>query len=318
MFTWGSGADWSASTWKNVISPTLKNLTKGQLDIKVLYPGETPYVTKDFPSAVSQGAADLAIISLGLTAGANPSLTVEDMPFLQPTGTFQEKRDMHKALASWRQSVVSKKWSYFELTTNYAGPQHLWLTKGSLDNFDSLKGKRIRTFSPELDDLIKILAGTPVSMDISEVYTSLQTGALDGLVTGITASYSNKFPEVVKIMVPIAAFRSTQPVIASNNSWNKLPKDVQDTISKYFKDNDDWYASGFVATDGDLIQQAFLQYNLSVIASPKGFREQIAARAPAEIWKNWATRQGADGMSTLDAIVNVLKGAGFQIKGYPF
>jgi len=135
-----------------------------------------------------------------------------------------------------------------------------------------------------------MLNGTPLLIDPAEVYTSLQTG----LITGISYSMRSKFPEVVKVMVPVATHNVTNPVVVNNNSWNALPKDIRDTIMNYFESRQDWYETGSFVDDGLLIQEAFEKYGLVVKPAP-AFRKELRTKAYEGIWKLWIDRVGPGG-----------------------
>ena len=308
-------ATFQADAWKNKIIPDFEADTNGRLKIDLLYPGEHPYATGDLWDTVNDGSCDILCFDYHTAAKTEPRLSLEFLALLMPTADTDVKVDVHnKLLPTFLQGIFDD-WNAHEIGTSYQGDQNLWLIEGALDDFDSLKGKTIRTYSPELDNLVKMLNGTPIRLDPAEVYTSLQTGLLDGLFTGVSYSMRNKLPEVVKVMVPIAVITPITPVIVNNDSWAALPDDIRDYITEYFEVNADWYASGAWLEDKVLLNEGIAKYGLEVKPNPE-LRAELRDMAYENIWKPWIDAAGPEGADAFNQMALALKGEGISLPGY--
>lgn len=107
----------------------------------------------------------------------------------------------------------------------------LW-TRNPVKNIEDIKGLKIRTPGGMQTQYIKNLGAEPVFMPLGDVYTALDTGAIDGLVTCPPLVLAFKLHEVVKHGV-VATFGCVTEGIAMNKrKWNKLDEESKATIAK--------------------------------------------------------------------------------------
>jgi len=107
----------------------------------------------------------------------------------------------------------------------------LW-TKKPVKTLADVKGLKIRTPGGLQTQYIKNLGAEPVFMPLGDVYTSLDTGAIDGVVTCPPLVLAFKLHEVVKHGV-VATFGCVTEGLAMNKKkWNKLDDKSKATITK--------------------------------------------------------------------------------------
>lgn len=107
----------------------------------------------------------------------------------------------------------------------------LW-TKNPVKSLSDVKGLKIRTPGGMQTQYIKNLGAEPVFMPLGDVYTSLDTGAIDGVVTCPPLVLAFKLHEVVKHGV-VATFGCVTEGLAMNKKkWNKLDDKSKATITK--------------------------------------------------------------------------------------
>jgi TRAP-type C4-dicarboxylate transport system substrate-binding protein len=78
----------------------------------------------------------------------------------------------------------------------------------------------------------KALGANPVPMAFGEVYTALQTGAVDGQDNPLPTVQKSKFYEVTKQIVLTNHLVDLNYVTISQKVWNKLTADQQATVQK--------------------------------------------------------------------------------------
>jgi TRAP-type C4-dicarboxylate transport system substrate-binding protein len=107
----------------------------------------------------------------------------------------------------------------------------LW-TRQEIKSLDDLKGLKIRSPGGLQTQYIKNLGAEPVFMPLGDVYTALDTGAIDGLVTCPPLVLGFKLYEVVKHGV-IATFGCvTEGVVMNKRKWEKLDADSQKVLTE--------------------------------------------------------------------------------------
>jgi TRAP-type C4-dicarboxylate transport system substrate-binding protein len=104
------------------------------------------------------------------------------------------------------------------------------------------QGKKIRAFGSALPKLLTAAGAAPVSMAYGEIYTSLQTGVIDGAFSDVNGMTAGKFEEVAKHMITTGPKDGALTAIAAIvymvnlEEWKKLPAGVQKTIEKVAKE----------------------------------------------------------------------------------
>lgn len=132
-------------------------------------------------------------------------------------------------------NVLSNKYNGKALMWGLYCPQNLVSIK-PIRTVADFKGKKIRVAAIEWGDIMVALGAKPTPMPASEVVPALQRGIIDGLFTSACWSYGQKFYTMAKYMsfwkfAPIHIF----PVVINKDSWNQLPKDLQNIMTNEFQ-----------------------------------------------------------------------------------
>lgn len=130
--------------------------------------------------------------------------------------------------------VLSSKYNSKALMWGLYCPQNLISVK-PIRTVADFKGKKIRVAAIEWGDIMVTLGAKPTPMPASEVVPALQRGIIDGLFTSACWSYGQKFYTMAKYMTfwkfaPIHIF----PVVINNDSWSRMPGDLQSIMVKEF------------------------------------------------------------------------------------
>lgn len=68
-------------------------------------------------------------------------------------------------------------------------------------------------------------------MASNEVFTSIQTGIIDGMIGGGTEYYYNQLGELVKYILPIKTHYVAYWMVINNDAWESLPEEYQQIIN---------------------------------------------------------------------------------------
>ncbi|MCJ7834433.1 TRAP transporter substrate-binding protein DctP [Cuneatibacter sp. NSJ-177] len=85
---------------------------------------------------------------------------------------------------------------------------------------------RLRAFLTDLGYI-------PTSVSWSEVYSSVQTGVIDGFVGATALTASTQFSDVIDAYYEIGLFASVNSIVVSNVFWDKLTDEQQAAFQKY-------------------------------------------------------------------------------------
>jgi TRAP-type transport system periplasmic protein len=124
--------------------------------------------------------------------------------------------------------MVDKAYQKRGLKMLAAGPStgFQFLVRGDISADGTLKGLKIRS-NPAYDGTIRALGAAPVQLPIGEVYTSMQSGLIDGTAFPVHGVVSAKMGEVSKFQVRPVFGQGTALVLMNLNKWNRLSPDLQ-------------------------------------------------------------------------------------------
>ena len=148
---------------------------------------------------VQNGDIEASLFGMTVLSFLDNRLAVVNMPFLIPTYEdadrliFDENAESRKILdqAIGENGMVS-------VAFGEAGYRQITNTKKEVRKPDDLKGLKIRILStcPMFFDLYETLGANPTAINMSEVFTSLQQGVVDGQENAVDTILSYKLNEV--------------------------------------------------------------------------------------------------------------------------
>jgi len=130
----------------------------------------------------------------------------------------------------------------------------------------------------------KAFDATPTVISLGEVYTSLQTHIIDAIEVPLPTIENFKFYELVKFCSITSHNHLLYIMVANDAAWNKLPKNLQDIVSREFG------AAGTSASTGMFDAETSLEGTLKsqgvAINKPASepFRKAIG---DAGLYKTW-------------------------------
>lgn len=110
------------------------------------------------------------------------------------------------------------------------GFRHFFTTK-EISGMDDLKGMKLRVSNdPVMNGLVEGLGAYPTVVSFNELYSSLQTGVVDGAEQPIANYKSNAFPEVAPNLILDGHTLGAVQVVITDEAWDKLTEDQQAII----------------------------------------------------------------------------------------
>ncbi|MFH1349743.1 MAG: TRAP transporter substrate-binding protein DctP [Pseudomonadota bacterium] len=159
---------------------------------------------------------------------------------------------------------------------------HLYLKK-PIKSAD-LKGLNIRV-SPMYLQAIKGLDGNPVVIPPTEVYVALERNVVDGYCWPSVGIGDWGWQKHTKYIVDPAFYQVPNPLLVNLNTWNKLPKKLQDLMTEAAIEAE----KKVVALFDDLAKKErpiLLKEGIQVIDLPPAEKEKFLKVAYEEGWKD--------------------------------
>jgi TRAP-type C4-dicarboxylate transport system substrate-binding protein len=168
---------------------------------------------------------------------------------------------------------------------------HLYLEK-PIKTAD-LKGFNIRV-SPMYLQVIKGLGGNPIVIQPTEVYSALERNVVDGYCWPSVGIRDWGWEKHTKYVVDPGFYQVPNPLVINLNTWNKLPKKLQDLLTAAAAEAE----KKVVAYFDDLAKQErpiLLKAGIQVITLPQGESERFLRVAYDEGWKDILGKKPAEG-----------------------
>ncbi|EFL88440.1 TRAP transporter substrate-binding protein DctP [Ahrensia sp. R2A130] len=148
---------------------------------------------------VADGSIDVYISTSGGAAGIFPYVQVLDLPYLMANDRIAEKVLTDTEFTrSVRKMALADSDNKIRLMTvgNTGGWRNFANTKRRVAMPKDMEGLKIRTVVADLpQELVKALGASPTPIPWPELFTSFQTGVVEGSKNGITDIMGMKFPD---------------------------------------------------------------------------------------------------------------------------
>ncbi len=208
----------------------VKEKTKGEVNIRVFGVDEITFKGNEFLRIMRSGAVDMVQMLPSYVAGDSPLLVGPDLPFLNSKRDYRISLQMYDALgdiveqelAKWNSHVLSR-WTYPE--------QDVWF-RMEVKNIDEWKGKKIRTYGPDLTAAMNEIGAAGVTMAAGEVYSALQRGVLDGAYTAPVTLLTMHWYEVCKQGWRVQAAFPVDHLLISKKKWDTLSSDHKKVMTE--------------------------------------------------------------------------------------
>ncbi len=99
----------------------------------------------------------------------------------------------------------------------------------------------------------KALGANPTPMAFTEVYTGLQSGAIDGQDNPLPTDKDKKFHEVTKQIVLTGHLVDMNFYAFSKKVWDKLTPEQQEAVTTSARSAADWTTQEIVANEAELV-----------------------------------------------------------------
>jgi TRAP-type C4-dicarboxylate transport system substrate-binding protein len=199
--------------------------------VKITYYGGTLGSPKDAWDMVATNTVQLIWTGDLYNPGRMPVTQLIALPFEVP-----DVRNAYNILMELSKAGYLKEYTDAGLKPLYFLPTYpigLYTTKKKITKLEDFQGMKIRCGTGIQGQALIALGASTVSLPGSEEYMSLQTGVLDGTITGINIGIHRKLHEVIKYSIrepPL--FFGVMVMLMNEEAWKSAPPDVQKGIEQ--------------------------------------------------------------------------------------
>ena len=183
--------------------------------------------------AIARGNLEMSITSAQELATLLPEWSIFTAGYLLRDAEHQ-KKVFESSLMDDMKARVESKLGVKLLTVMYLGRRQLNLrTDKTIRTPADLAGVKLRMPGTDAWQFLgKALGANPVPMAFTEVYTGLQTGAIDGQDNPLPTDKDSKFYEVTKQIVLTSHLVDQNYLAFSKKVWDRLTPQQQATVQK--------------------------------------------------------------------------------------
>ncbi len=211
---------------------TVEEKTNGEIIVDI-YPAEQLGSGVEMLEAVKSGTQDLVIDPDPYIGNYCPNFHITGMPFVFSDWDQVKKYIESDLCRSLEEEAKAQNMNILGWTAN--GFRY-FTTKKPLESIADLNGLKIRVgSSPLMSDIIVSLGANPTTMPMSETYTGIQTGVVDGQENPLANIIGSKFYEVAPYVTMTGHVYSYELLIMNDAKLSSLTPEQQEIIKEAAK-----------------------------------------------------------------------------------
>jgi TRAP-type transport system periplasmic protein len=226
----------SGTTALHVLADKFRELaeaaTGGAVKVRV-FPSGTLGQEREVVQQLQEGLVDFMVSGTAIWGSVAPKVQVFDFPFL-----WRDWDHVHGVVDGRLGQDAS---AYLEDTVRMRpfawgdsfGFRHVITRSRDVTESGQLSGLKIRTIqSPIYVKAVELMGASPTPMAFGEVYTSIQTGVIDGYEHDASTTLHQRFYEVAHHMARTRHIAGLIGLWASTASLARLPADLRATLEQ--------------------------------------------------------------------------------------
>ncbi|WP_347551429.1 TRAP transporter substrate-binding protein [Pseudalkalibacillus hwajinpoensis] len=198
--------------------------SNGSIEVEVI-PGGQLGSEKDLVESTKLGTVDITIPSAAVLSNFVPKAAVLTLPYVIEGSDEQEKYETLKELAKSdaykeiEKEADAQGLKLFSEAVWWVGDRHVTTKEKPVETLADMKGLKIRTPDAAAHtEPFKAMGANVTPMNITEVYYSLKTGAIEAQENSINQIYTNNFHEVQKY-VNLTGHMTQNELPVLNKKW---------------------------------------------------------------------------------------------------
>jgi len=177
---------------------------------------------------VLEGIADIAYLVPTFEPGVFPLSELMGMGI-----TFPDNKIAGAASLATYERILYKEYTKVKAFGVYrTGDTYINFVDKKVTKLEDMKGLRLRSTGGLTTVALEALGSIPVAMPPPDMYLSMKTGVVDGAGNVPSFMITYKMHEVTKYTVMFGIGTGTCVFIMNLDTWNKLPKDLQQVVQE--------------------------------------------------------------------------------------
>ncbi|MFO7600402.1 MAG: TRAP transporter substrate-binding protein [Candidatus Desulfacyla sp.] len=207
----------------------ISKMTDGQVKV-TFFPGGALGKTPDHYALAEKGIADIVYILHDYTPGRFPMTSVFELPFMIPSA-------QKTSVAMWKVyeqfPEFQKEYEKVKVLALFChDPGGFNSVKKPIRTIEDFKGMKFRTANPHVTKALKLFGAVPVNMPVTDTYTALERGVVDGTVLPWEGNFVFKLAELLKYGTEADFYTMTMMAVMNKKKYDSLPDNVKKAIDE--------------------------------------------------------------------------------------
>lgn len=212
-----------------IFKQIVESRTNGRVIVE-LYPGNVLAESKQAVEMVKTGTLDL-VIETGVMGGFFPESQVISLPYVFQSDEIAWHVFDHSEYWKNLMEEMEAKTGLKYLGMGQNGTRHFTNSKRPIHEPNDMKGLKFRVMqAPIFVKMVESLGAQAIPMPHGEIYTSCQTGVVDGQENPIWNIVANSWYEVQDYMILDGHMWSENMLLMNAKKFNSLSPDIQHII----------------------------------------------------------------------------------------
>lgn len=255
----------------------VKERTDGRVSVKIFPNGQLGSETESMEQLMA-GVVSMTKVSAPGLATYNEAYHTFGLPYVfDDTEDFYHVMDSGEMLDFFLSSLED---GFVTLTYYTSGARSFYTKDKPIRKPEDLKGLKIRVQDMKSQtDMMKALGGIPVAMSYGDVYTSLQTGIIDGTENNETALTTGKHGEICKVYSTDQHAMIPDVMVMSAKVWKNLSPEDQQIILEAAHESTESHKIAWEAAIGQAVSEARDQMGVTFVedVDKEAFRQATSA-----------------------------------------
>lgn len=243
-------------------SELVAEYSEGTLKVEV-YPGAQLLPTTEEVRAAIRGQVDIIAPQTSYFSSLDPAFDV----FYQPLLFDNVDQAFSTVAGEFGRNLLDRldRVGLMGLGIWHDGPGYLFVKGDPVVEPADLEGRKIRVFpSAPLEEGVRAVGATPISMPAPEVFLALQQGVVEGVVTTPTYAAPAQWYEALDSMTRLMMFIGGYGVVINQDSWEKLSAEHQDVLMRAMSDAEEWNYN-FARENLENAEQTLAEQGLEIV-----------------------------------------------------
>lgn len=247
--------------------------TNGRIQVKIFPNGQLGSENESMEQLMAGVISMTKVASPGL-ATYNEAYHGFGLPYI-----FDDTQDFYHVMDSPQMQdffLSSSEDGFVTLTYYTSGARSFYTKDKPIRTPADLKGLKIRVQDMKSQtDMMKALGGTPVAMSYGDVYTSLQTGIIDGTENNETALTTGKHGEICKVYSTDQHAMIPDVMVMSAKVWATISPEDQQVILEAAHESTESHKIAWDSAIDEAINEAKTQMDVTFVddVDKEAFRE---------------------------------------------